>query len=238
MNTSLILTLLLSLPAVVDEAPVFATRLLLEDDGVPADPSVAETEIDSFPFIGGTDPGVDQDKDRDRDRDREGRDSKDVIFTIGPAAGYLNVRDADRGTWFGGVQARVQFLRYLGVEGSVTFHQNRFADGDIVVTQYPVQVTGLVFPFPDSGISPYALGGAGWYYTRVDYDSSLGGGDETDRMFGWHAGAGAQIMLGRHVGAFGDFRWIFLDDPGVDNSNLDEEEFDYWQVTLGVNFGF
>ena len=52
-------------------------------------------------------------------------------FSFGPAVGYLQVRDADDGTWFIGVQARVRFLRYLGLEGSITFHQDECADGDV-----------------------------------------------------------------------------------------------------------
>lgn len=248
MISLLLLIPFLGLPAAADEG--LAPQLLLGYDGpsdLEKDSALVTDLVYPFPFadpevglawpgwaIEETDPEAGQDKDKDRER----RDPNAVAFTIGPAAGYLRVRDADRGTWFGGLQARVQFLRYLGIEGSITFHQNRFADGDIIVTQYPVQVTGLLFPFPDSEISPYVLVGAGWYYTRVDFDSSLGGGEETERLSGWHVGAGAQATLGRRVGAFGDFRWVFIDDPGVDNSNIDEEEFDYWQVTLGLNIGF
>jgi opacity protein-like surface antigen len=169
-------------------------------------------------------------------KDRE--DQKKNEFSLGPVAGYLRVRDADRGSWFGGVQARYRFLKFLGVEGSFTFRRDRFEDGDIVVTQYPVQVTGLVFPFPRSPIEPYGLVGVGWYYTRVDFDDSLGGGDETDRLFGVHLGAGVQVELTPGFALFGDFRWIFLDEPSTDNSQLEEEEFDSWQVMLGGSFRF
>src|SRR5262245_10822266 len=90
-------------------------------------------------------------------------------FSLGPAAGYLRARGADEGTWFGGLQARLRLAPILSVEGSVTFHENDYSDGDIRVTQYPVQVTGLVTPFPLGSVRPYALAGAGWYYTRTRY---------------------------------------------------------------------
>ena len=152
--------------------------------------------------------------------------------------GFINARGADRGTWFGGIQARLRFLRYLAVEGSVSFHQNRYADGDVVVTQYPVQVTAMILPFPDGPLDPYVLAGGGWYYTRIDYDDSIGGGSDTESVFGIHVGAGTNLWLTPKLSLFGDFRWVFIDEPGVDNSNVRNEEFDYWQVTFGMNFRF
>lgn len=157
-------------------------------------------------------------------------------FTIGPMGGYLKARDADNGTWFGGVQARFRFLRILAVEGSISFHQNDFNDGDITVTQYPVQLTALILPFANSPIDPYVLAGVGWYYTRVDFDDNIGGGHDTDNIFGFHAGAGLNIWLKPGFSIFGDFRWVFLDRPGVDDSNLSDQEYDYWQITFGLNF--
>ena len=166
-----------------------------------------------------------------------GRRSDHAEFSIGPMGGFLKARDADRGTWFAGVQARLRFLRILAVEGSISFHQNEYFDGDVVVTQYPVQVSVLLLPFPDGAIDPYVLAGGGWYYSRIDYDDSIGGGDETDRSFGGHVGAGANFRVSPRLSIFGDFRWVFMDEPGVDNSNLRDEKFDFWHVTFGLSFG-
>ena len=160
-------------------------------------------------------------------------------FTIGPVAGYLKAKDADRGTWFGGVQARLRFARVLAIEGSISAHTDSFQDGDIDVIQYPVQVSALLFPIPDSPIEPYGVFGAGWYYTRYEFDGALSGlDDETDREFAFHAGVGLQIELSPRFAVFADFRWVFLDEPGVDNGNLEEEEFDFGMVTIGGSFGF
>lgn len=159
-------------------------------------------------------------------------------FSIGPAVGWLKVRDADDGTWMAGVQARLRLGRVIGVEGAITAHRSDFADDMIEVFQYPVQVSLLVFPFPDSPVEPYLVGGAGWYYTRYEYDSALGLDDETDSQFGVHLGAGLMIELGPKVQIFGDFRWIFLDEPGVDNGDIENEEFDYGQVMIGLSLVF
>jgi hypothetical protein len=168
-----------------------------------------------------------------------GTASADIDFGLGPTGGYLKVRGADRGTWFGGLMARMRFIDYLGAEASVTYHASYFADGDALVAQIPIQLTGLVYPLPDAPVQPYALAGAGWYYTRIDYRDGLAHLDnETDSQFGVHLGAGAELPFGLASAVYADFRYIFLDEPGVDNSNLDDEEFDAWQITFGVMFGF
>ncbi len=171
----------------------------------------------------------------------EGRDPEEVAprFSLGPAAGYLRARDADRGTWFGGLQVRARLAPVLAVEGSITFHQDEFLDGDVEVTRYPVQVTALLYPLGDGPLRPYGLAGAGWYSTRYEYGGLLSPfEDESDRSFGFHAGAGLEIGLGPSASIFADFRWIFLDEPGVDNSRLEDEEFDYGQVALGLSLQF
>jgi hypothetical protein len=159
-------------------------------------------------------------------------------FSLGGMAGYVRVRDADQGTWHAGVVARYQLIPMLAVEGSISFHTDDFADGDVQITTYPVQVTALFYPVPLLPIRPYALAGAGWYYTRFDYDPSLGMKDETDRQFAVHVGAGGEISLAPNFIVFADFRWLFLDEPGVDNSNIEDEEFDTWMVTIGGLFRF
>src|SRR5712671_3507460 len=78
-------------------------------------------------------------------------------FSIGPEGGYLKARGADRGTWFAGGQARLHFTPVLALEVSGTYHQNRYEDGGIKVTQYPVQISGLIYPFPNGIVSPYIV---------------------------------------------------------------------------------
>ena len=172
-----------------------------------------------------------------RDKDDEPRQARGGGFAIGPMGGYLKTRGADRGTWFGGVQARLYFLKVLAAEASISFHQDRFNDGDTLVTQYPVQVSGMLFPLPELPVQPYIVAGAGWYYTRIDNRRSLDFlGDETDHWFGGHVGAGAEIAPSRAFSLFVDFRYIFI-DPESDIEGRSGDA-DYWQITFGVGFGF
>jgi hypothetical protein len=54
-------------------------------------------------------------------------------------------------------------------------------------------VTGnLVYKFPSTGVSPYAIGGAGWYHATVDI---TGAGSGSDNRFGWNIGGGISMPL-------------------------------------------
>ncbi|HZN62660.1 MAG TPA: outer membrane beta-barrel protein [Planctomycetota bacterium] len=154
---------------------------------------------------------------------------------FGIRAGYIKPRDADDGTWFGGVQLRVPLGPVLALEGSVEFHTSEFADGDIEVIQYPVQASLLVFLLPNSQVCPYVLGGLGWYYTTTDFSGSLDGLDsETDSLFGAHLGLGARLALGGLTTSV-DLRYIFLEP---DEDALEDEDFDSIQIVLSLTFPF
>lgn len=156
---------------------------------------------------------------------------------FGLRAGYIKERDADDGTWFGGVQLRMPLTPMFSLEGSIEFHSSEFSDGEIEVVQYPVQASLLFFLMPDApAVKPYLLGGLGWYYTTIDFSGSLSGVDsETDSMFGAHLGFGAQFSLGGSMTASADLRYIFLEP---DDENLDDEDFDTIQLVLSLSFPF
>jgi hypothetical protein len=158
-------------------------------------------------------------------------------FSIGPAGGYLRARGADKGTWFGGVQARLHFLSFLAAEAAITFHQSRYQDEAVVVTQYPVQLTAFLYVIPEGPIRPYVLGGVGWYYTRIDYRDSFQAmfADKTEHIFGEHLGAGVELMLGPRLSVDVDFRYIFLNPA---NDPILHHKFNYGQITAGVNVFF
>jgi hypothetical protein len=157
-------------------------------------------------------------------------------FSLGAAGGYLQARGADHGTWFAGAQARLHFLKYLAAEGSITFHENRYQGGDARVTQYPVQVSGMFYPIPDGQFRPYIVAGAGWYYTRITYTGSLSGiSNQTEHVFGGHAGAGLELFLSPTTSLDADIRYIFLNPT---NTQVKNGDFNYWQVTFGINFFF
>jgi hypothetical protein len=158
------------------------------------------------------------------------------FFSLGLAGGYLRAPGADRGTWTAGLQARVHVLPYLAVEGAGMYHENSYGHGNADVIQYPVQVSALLYPLPNSQFSPYLVGGVGWYYSRIKFEGALSGlSNETENTYGTHAGAGLDVRLGSSASIDADFRYIFLNPR---SSAFQSGDFNYWQGTLGLNFSF
>jgi len=156
-------------------------------------------------------------------------------FSLGPAGGYLRQKDADHGTWFGGVQFRARF-GYFAAEASITLHVNSYENGDVTVTQFPLQLTAFLYIIPEGPIRPYILGGVGWYRTRISYTGAFSSiPDDHQNIFGEHLGAGAEIFLSPRVSVNADVRYIFL-NPSTDQ--VINREFNYWQIAFGVNIFF
>jgi opacity protein-like surface antigen len=84
----------------------------------------------------------------------------------------------------------------------------------------PIQASLLLFPVAGS-FSPYILGGGGWYARRVEalFNDDVVASDTT-RDFGWHAGLGAELRMGRHAGLHADYRYTFLSFRGDEEKIL------------------
>ncbi|MBI4566264.1 MAG: porin family protein [Planctomycetes bacterium] len=167
--------------------------------------------------------------------DDEAQQDRGTFWSLGPRIGFLKARDADRGTWLGGAQLRLHLSPAIALEGAISAHQDRFADGDAIVTFYPVEVSALLYPLPPLGfVGIYGTAGVGWYYSRVDYKGSLSANDdETTSTFAAHLGVGAEIGLGTATSLNADIRYVFL-EPDFDA--LEDEKFDLIQFTAGLNF--
>ena len=120
--------------------------------------------------------------------------------TFGGRAAYYRPKGADDGTLNGGAQLRLHLTGMLAVEGSADYRQNKF--GGTTVDVFPVQASLMLYLTPSWVMSPYILGGVGWYYTHVQ------GGDTTNR-YGPHAGAGLEAALDRHWSIDSSFRYLW-----------------------------
>jgi hypothetical protein len=108
--------------------------------------------------------------------------------------------------------------------------------------EYPIQASLLLFPVR-TVISPYLLGGGGWYSRRTEtlVDRNWVVSDST-RKFGWHGGFGAELQLGRHAAVHADYRYTFLrfgDDEEEVNGIarfLPSHESSMWTAGLTLYF--
>ncbi|WP_447978777.1 outer membrane protein [Candidatus Nitrospira bockiana] len=155
-------------------------------------------------------------------------------FSIGGRATWFDPNDGDS-RWFGGAQARLYLFKGFAIEGSVDYRRNDF-DGTRVHT-YPVQVSGLIYLLPGKRLTPFVLGGGGWYYTTV---KGPGGFEDTQNRFGLHAGGGLQFWLTNSVSIDGTYRYVWLEDVNSRDRNIKDKDFrDSGQmVTIGLNFHF
>jgi opacity protein-like surface antigen len=127
-------------------------------------------------------------------------------LNFGPQAGYYKAQDADEAAILYGAALRLKLGSALGVEGSINYRQEKYADGALTVKGWPVMATGLIYPLP----IVYGLVGFGWYNVTLDYKSSLIK-DETVQKVGWHFGGGVELPLGSSVKLTGDVRYVFID---------------------------
>lgn len=157
-------------------------------------------------------------------------------FSIGPRATYGKAKDAEEGKWFGGAQLRFGLGKALALEGSIDYRKDEYPLNVDVLT-YPVQATLLAYLAPDAPVSPYLLGGGGWYFTKIEGPF---GYNDTDYRFGPHAGGGLEVALGPSVSLDGSYRYIWLKNFRSRNDNELEAEYNDsgYMVTVGLNFKF
>jgi opacity protein-like surface antigen len=150
--------------------------------------------------------------------------------------------DTDALRFFGG-QLRARTSPRTGLELSIDYRNESNESETIKVRDIPIQASLLLF-LAKSALSPFVLGGAGWYNHRVERLSGNTVLDaQSNREFGWHAGFGAELRAGNHMGIHGDYRYTFLswnkeeDDPTIaGNRFLPKYKGSMWTAGLTIYF--
>jgi opacity protein-like surface antigen len=147
--------------------------------------------------------------------------------------------DVDSVRFVGG-QIRFMGTRF-GLELAMDRHSETFDLLNEKVTESPIQAS-LLLKMGGGRVSPFLLGGPGWYRHKVE---SLDDPDQSvsTREFGWHAGGGLEILAGRHFGIHGDYRYTFLDfdddeeeDEGIIGGILPGHRGSMWTVGATIYF--
>jgi opacity protein-like surface antigen len=122
--------------------------------------------------------------------------------------------DSDRYT---GVFLRTHISPRTAFELSLDWRTVTNEDETLRTRAYPIQASLLLYPLR-TVLAPYVLGGVGWYSNRVQ---ALTDGEVTEeittRDFGFHAGFGAQVWLGRHAAVNLDYRYTRVEFGGDDD---------------------
>ena len=134
---------------------------------------------------------------------------------IGPQLGWQKAADADNSKFMIGGAFRIKLSPSFGMEGSINYRQEKYNNGAVTVTSWPVMITGLLYPINII----YGAIGVGWYNSSFEYAPtilSLGSSrTETEQKFGWHFGAGVEIPLSGSENSpnsilTADLRYVFL----------------------------
>lgn len=156
------------------------------------------------------------------------------LFSIGGRATYVDPKDGDS-NWFGGGQLRIHPFHFLAIEGSVDYRKTDINSTN--VRTFPVQGSVLLYPFGTKRLSPFILGGAGWYFTHVEGPGDF---DKTQHRFGAHAGGGLQLFLTDYLSLDGTYRHIWLEKIESKDASLRDKQFrdNGHMVTFGLNLHF
>ncbi len=156
-------------------------------------------------------------------------------LSIGPRFAVIDPKD-DHSRPFGGAQARLHLGPVLAVEASADLRRDKYESNTRVWTA-PVQLSALAYLIPTGPISPFVLGGAGWYYTKVE---SNGNFKDSQHRFGLHAGAGLQWWLSRGISVDGTYRYLWVEKLESKDASLRDKKFDDsgHMFTVGLNFHF
>ena len=148
--------------------------------------------------------------------------------------------DVDSVRFVGG-QIRLLSKR-SGLEVSMDRHSESFELLNQKVTETPIQAS-LLLRLGAGRVSPFLLGGPGWYRRKVELIDGPDDADVETTEFGWHAGGGLEILAGRHLGIHGDYRYTFLDfgdddddDEGFIGGLLPGHRGSMWTVGATIYF--
>lgn len=161
-----------------------------------------------------------------------------VSIGIGPQLGWQKSSSADKGNLMYGAALRFRISEAVGLEGSINYRSEDYANGALNVKTWPIMVTGLIYPVRYF----YGAIGIGWYNTSFDY------GDQpltqtllsnTQQNFGWHLGGGVEIPASQTLNITGDIRYVFLNyDFGelASAANSGDLISNFFVITIGASF--
>ncbi len=158
-------------------------------------------------------------------------------ISVGPQVGFYKSKDADAARAMYGAALRLRLSDGLGVEGSIGYRKEEYADGLVTVKSMPVMATGLLYVLP----IVYGAVGAGWYNTKIEYNLASHGirtviPNETQQNFGWHFGGGLDLPLGKSAKLVGDIRYVFLNYEFKAIPGTGGMKSDFYVITAGLLF--
>lgn len=156
-------------------------------------------------------------------------------FGIGPRVTFQRgddaVPDSSALRVFGG-QIKMRLSPSTAIEVSADYDSKLTKTTSLTqrAKSMPIQASLLMFPVR-SVISPYVLGGVGWYRQSLTTGASGAQGAQgaattsTIREMGYHAGLGAELRVGQRMAFHGDYRYNHIRFGGNDAPSTPSSSF-------------
>lgn len=140
-------------------------------------------------------------------------------FGIGPRFAFVRGDvNSDASTRYSGGLLRLRPSPRTALEISLDYRNHLNESGTERIKDYPIQGSLLLYPVRAT-VSPYLLGGIGWYRQRVDtLADDLVVDSTTSSKTGYHAGIGSDLWFGRRATLHVDYRYTFI---GRQNDDAD-----------------
>ncbi|MCX7874673.1 MAG: hypothetical protein N2321_00755 [Melioribacteraceae bacterium] len=152
-------------------------------------------------------------------------------ISLGPQIGMTKSEDSDNSKLTPNFAVRLSFLSF-GIEGSVGYKEEEFADGAIKTKTYPINLTGFINLLPIINLEA----GVGWQNTKIEYFKSLSTlSSITKTKPSYHAGFGTEFSLGNVI-LTGDLRYVFLDLELNNISTISKIKSNYYVLLVGLMF--
>jgi len=118
-----------------------------------------------------------------------------------------------------GGQLKMRLTPKAAVELSADYRSSLDDTRTARVKSLPFQASLLVFPVR-SAVSPYVLGGLGWYSQSITTQRAAGvvGATESIREIGYHGGIGAEARVGKRIAIHADYRYTRIRFGGGDRT--------------------
>ena len=139
----------------------------------------------------------------------------------------------------GRLHARYRLTGMIGVELAAGYRNEEVRqDGAPFLRLSEAHLAGsfLLFFLSDHPVQPYVVAGGGYYYVDERGQGTNADYRQTEHLFGFHAGVGVDVRVGRRVSVFFDGRYTFLGIASIPPDYAGKADFS--AVMAGFNVYF
>jgi len=138
-------------------------------------------------------------------------EAQSIKVGLGPRYSYITLMGSEEEEErFAGGQLRVKFLSALAVELSIDYRRDFYLEDSFRIQTIPALFSILAYLFPGKSLSPYIIGGGGWYFSQVTFLVEPFKEYDGEVDFGYHIGGGIEFCLLGKVGFHLDYRSIMV----------------------------